>query len=864
MLRLSVCTAQPYRVHLGCCCIHGVRNVKQLSSQPVRALATTAPWSKKKSRDESSNQSASNNSSEQPKIRWYQQLVPWSAKRTKSDPSLGLAAGEQYDDAKWLKDQIEADDAEIREMEGDGGKTMVEPLLAKLPEEDAQKIREAILKEDREEERKEREAALLKRRWAEKYLPKKEELEIKWQLPPAQESYLQRLNRDVWNASAELTDQSLRKKLWQSYVRCKTFLPPFLHLIPLKTWDVLWASQQTTDPDDRKWGAHLIKLTEDMQEAGVDLNIYQRILLVEALRIDNQQEGAIAEWRELGDYIKDDERASAEYELLGVRLFASQGDPSKAEKIAMNYLGHGKEGESRILIPILRAWAHRGDDAGARHAWALYLRYRTLVGSSITMDDYDLISKAFLDIGRTDVALAVFKDMMLTGGKKDYNSLELYRKSLGILGKTQASAITAEEINRVSLTGLTVLPRRFQNKFFYGSWLKKLIGMGEINAAAQVIALQFERGVKPDPKHLNGIIGAWLRRGNNRDRERAEQMAWAMIYERLDFVKQRRASPDMQSASPVPESEFRVPVHLRRTVAPANIETFSLLLLHYARRPQQKDVDIVNTTLELAQIKPNVYYINHLLYNDLRRGQHQAVWIKYKEMFRTVKPDLETFACLWDCEKAHLASLILHRRDKFPNPRQIMSEMMAWFTNLKTRSAERQETREEFSQELYDQIIRCFGLASDAEGLVVALYTLREKFGYYPEESTMRLVKILISRMDVGQEAQIVKPGRHKLGRKQRRTKADYISQIMEIIIARREKEVKDAGVVYVTQLQDRFQREERLFILAQFVQTVLKRITWEERMMEGNIDKAAWQMGVGGIPIEDHLPSYDSKESVS
>lgn len=791
-------------------------------------------------------------------MRWYQQLLPWSSERKRTDGEIGFA-GVQYDEAKWLKDQIQKDDADIRELEGRGGKTLVEPILATLPKEDAQKIRDAIRQEEIEDARKERAAEAIKRKFAE-YLPKKEELEIQWKLVPEQNTYLKALNEVILKASSDLTNQDLRKKLWQCYARCKAFLPPFLHLIPEKSWNIIWASQQTLPPDDPHWASHLITLSGDMIKAGRELDVYQKVLYIEALRAEGQQGLAISQWKELEGQLGGDKQASEEHELLGVRLFASHGDPQKAERIALNFLGTGKQEESRIFIPILNAWAQRGDDIGIQHAWALYLRFRKHVGAKITMDDYDNITMGFLNVGRTDLALAVFKDMMLTGQQTDQGSMELYQKSLAMMGRTQESAITVADLNRISMTGLVTLPRRFQNKFFYGSWLKKLLGMGEANAAAQVIELMYERGVKPDPKHLNGIIGAWLRTGTDKNREAAEKMAWAMIHERLDFVSMRRRGHEPRTSNPPTVSGLPIPVHLRRSVAPANIETFSLLLQHYGRRAQYDNVQLIRNTLEMAEIQPNTYFINHLLYIDLRRGQHQAAWIKYKEIFGTMRPDLETFACLWDCEKAHIDSLVLHAHDKFPGPRRIMYDMMTWYSGLNSTRGERAAVREDFSKELYNQIIRCFGLASDLEGTIVALYALRESFGFYPDVHTTRMVNLSVSRMKVGVHKD---PRGRQRGKNIRKANANRIAQVFDIIVEQREIQLAEHGLDDIAQIDDDVQREEGLYRLAEFLRTVLRRTSVDGDAVEVNIEKAAWEMGVGGVQINDPLPTYSTYREV-
>lgn len=852
MLHLDLRLARPYQSQLKICHLWNANAHRSLIH---RTFTTSIP---KYKNSKSKVKAESDPDVERPEVRWYQQLLPWSTKRKPIDGEIGFA-GEQYDEAKWLKAQIKKDDADIRAMEGSGGKTLVEPLLANLSEEDAHEIRDAIRQEELQDARKEKVAELVQRKLKE-FLPKKEELDIKWTLEPEQNTYLKTLNENILKASSDLANQDIRRRLWQSYARCKAFLPPFLHLVPEKAWKVLWASQQTVSPDDPHWASHILTLSEDMLTAGKELDLYQRILYIEALRSEGQQDLAIAQWQQLKAHLGDDKRASEEHELLGVRLFASHGDPEKAEKIALNFLSTEKQEESRILIPILNAWAQRGDDIGIQHAWALYLRFRKHVGSNITMDDYDNITMGFLSVGRTDLALAVFKDMMLTGQKTDQGSMELYKKSLAMMGRTQESAITVADLNRISMTGLVTLPRRFQNKFFYGSWLKKLLGMGETDAAAQVIELMYERGVKPDAKHLNGIIGAWLRTGTDKNREAAEKMAWAMIHERLDFVSTRRRGHEYKPSNLPTVSGLPIPVHLRRSVTPANIETFSLLLQHYGRRAQDENVQLIRNTLTLAEIQPNTYFINHLLYFDLRRGQHQAAWIKYKEMFGTVRPDLETFACLWDCEKAHIESLTLHARDKFPGPRVIMYDMMTWFQGVNPSRGEDKAVQEDFSKELYDQIIRCMGLASDLEGAIVALYALKETFGFYPDENTTRMVNLSVSRMKIG--VQTDTQGRQR-GKNIRKANANKIAQVFGIVVQQREVVLAEHGLDDFAQLDDEVYVQEALFRLAEFLRTVLRRTSRDETSVESSIEKAAWEMGVGGIVIDDPLPSYGARKQV-
>ena len=842
MLRLNLRSARSYSVQLG---LRRAWCANRLVRQPSRAFTSTSPRIDDKS--------------EQPTIRWYEQLLPWSSKRRQVDPNSLDAEVEE--ETRAVQAEIDELDAELREMENPSdGKTLVEPLLAELPEEDQRRIRAAIKHDELEEARKAREKTLMKRE-LEKALPKKRELEIRWELPPEQNTHLQNLNANLYKASTKIADQDIRRKLWQSYTRCKAFLPPFLHLIPEKAWTVICASQQSMLTEDPTWAPHLVILSEDMLKAGKRLDVYERLLYIEALRHESRHNEAIAQWQELGQSLGNNSKVSEEYELLGVRLFASQGDPEKAEKIALSFLRRGHQEESRILIPILSAWAQRKDDIGFKHAWILYMRFKTQVGSHITMEDYDNITLSFLNAGKADFALAVFKDMMLTGQNTDQSSLELYTKSLKFMGSAQPEAATADDLNKFALIGLTILPKKFQNKFFFGSWLKKLLGMGEIDAAASVIELMYERGVKPDAKHLNGIIGAWLRSGTTRDKDAAEKMAWAMVHERFDFVNRRRKGNKIESTALLSVSGLEIPAHLRRTVAPATIETFTLLLQYYARRSQRDSVQLIRECISIAEIVPNTHYINHLLYMDLRKGEHQAAFKKYKEMLGPKqKPDLETFACLWDCEKAHLDSLVIYRKAGFPGPRVIMCDMMSWFAQLSTRSGERDAVQQQFSKDMYDQIIRCMCLTSDLEGTIVALYALKDSFGFYPDKDTARMVSLQVARMGIGEkDARIASRRSRRNGRNpMRQANEAKIAQAFGIIAEQRSQLLEEHGLDELRQCDEEVQKEEGLFILAEFLRTVLRRIAIDEELVEGNIEKAAWEIGASGIKMEDPLQFYN------
>ncbi|KAL8669658.1 MAG: hypothetical protein Q9224_007724, partial [Gallowayella concinna] len=332
---------------------------------------------------------------------------------------------------------------------------------------------------------------------------------------------------------------------------------------------------------------------------------------------------AVTQWEAEQHVLSSNEDLRESYWTLGVRMLVSQGEPQQAQEIAYTLLDdHGGKSTS-ILVPIIEAWNQLGKSSAYQKAWALYISFRERSGDSARMEDYDTVSMSFLKVGKKELGLAVFKDMMLARQDSNVDSTVLYKKALGIVGNLQSSSVSSSQLNNVSLEAMTVLPRTFQNKFFYGSWIKKLLGMGEVDAAAAVVELMYERGTRPDPKHVNGIIGAWLRSGTAADRTKAETMAWAMIQERMNFAWRRRAQARKGDDAPktsIGEGEdgVYIPSSIQRIVPQATIETFSILLLYFLRRQKYAQVRHLRNLLEPAEIRPNSYFMNHLLYAELR------------------------------------------------------------------------------------------------------------------------------------------------------------------------------------------------------------------------------------------------------
>lgn len=673
-------------------------------------------------------------------------------------------------------------------------------------------------------------------------------------LPDSQtHPYVEMLNKCLRLFAKDSSDDSLRQEIWRWYRRCKHSCPEFLESMSDETVDLIWNSQSAGKVARSTRMTHLESLVEDSMFIGKPLPPSHILAYLETLHLDGKTNQALTQWEEHQAALSQTEEDSDAYRKLGVQLLAGTDNPQRAQGTALALLGENKSCDPRILIPVITSWGRQPGKEAEVTAWKLYLQLKTLLGSNMTMEDYDNISINLLKAGRLDTAVAVFKDMMVTYQDPAKDSTALYKAALGLAGNLQASSITENEVNKVSLSALTFLPKRFQNRFFYASWMKKLIGMGEVDSAALVIELMYERGVKPDSKHLNGVIAGWLRDGSPTSRAKAEQLGWAMIQQRIDMVWARTSSGNSpQVHSPEEPENIRIPTWMQRDVPAGTIETFAILLPYYTRRSDDDMIRYLVKCLGDAQLQPNSFFMNHLLYIELRKHNLGTVWQKYRSMATTVMPDLETYACLWDTGKVQYdVGRAKKFAEDFPSARELYSEMMAWYSQLTDRG--RAETQEGFPRELYDQVIRCFCLSQDLPGTIVALYAQGIEFGFFPDDNTARMVVIQVARLA---GAPPDTPRRRLLRLKstpKSKENIAYVNRLLEILSARKAAVLEDQGLT-IDNLDPMEKQQYQLEILGTLLRIVMTRTGTDPALVEDEIAAVAKEMGVPGIYLGSPL----------
>ena len=661
--------------------------------------------------------------------------------------------------------------------------------------------------------------------------------------------YVDCLNDRLDDASLDPSNPSARKEVWKYYERSKNRVADLFNMIPQAGWDLLWLSQSANNPSNPDRASHLKIIAQDLMLAGRQLTAEQRYARIEGIFLEGHRNKALDEWETAA---QTSDASDPNFLEIGLRMYAYLGNATRALGLLEEIFKVDTTWNPRIILPVISAFASLKNDYGNRKAFTLYMRLRRRLSSDITMEDYDTISLGFLAAGQKDYALAVFRDMMLSADPTADASGSVYRMVHDRVGQFISSSEDVAEVNNFSLDAIIYLPRRFQNKFFYASWVKKLIGMGETDSAAQVIELMYERNVKPDAKHLNGLLAAWIRDGAHKAQTKAVVVAWAMIQHRIDFTQQRAARKAAGKAvikKSVVQNEEGLHIEFQeRKAPPATAETFSILIQYFLRRGMFGHVVHLRNLLVEAEIPMNSYFMNHLLYAELRNRSHREVWSRFEVMSRTVKPDIETWLCLWECMKFHVDTTQNRNPSGFPNPHQLFARMIEWFSNLKGQ--ELRDALGDMNIDTYHDIIRCFCLSRDLEGSFIVMHTIKKLFNLYPEEKTVRMLILQISRLNAARPKTAATSRYITMKSKEIVTQ---ITEILDIITQERRDRLREKGHVW-DELEDMQRAEENHRALLQLLYTVWKRRQGPLTFFNGAIKETCIRMGVEPFDAEEAM----------
>ena len=618
----------------------------------------------------------------------------------------------------------------------------------------------------------------------------KSSLKVTLSIPVRDKIYVKRFNIALDNAQTKKDDKEYFA-LWKWYLRCQQRVSNFALIIPEDVWHFLWKSQSTKFYRPR----HLAMLGKDMIDADVSLEDKEWIEYIDALQNTGNIAAAAKTWEAQRHRLGAKDEHAELFWMTGVRLYVQLGKPEKAHRLAFDCYEHTTMINPEILVMVISAWAKSQSPDSDTKTWTCYLELCRKLGAredaKTRLHVLGRVSSVLLEAGRQNLALAVFKDMFLLTANSPQDSLRVFVDLSKGLSKDHP--FNENIINHLGLSALVNFPKRFANKFFFAAWIKWLLGEGRSDDAALVVELMYERGIRPDAGHLNGLIAAWFRQGSPRDRPNAEQTAWAMIQSRIEMVQTRLAQDKSERPSiSVAASELRRPIFLKRGAPPATVETFSILLQHYTRRSDLANArQLTDVMTGPAMIKPNSFIMNHWLYASLRSGQIAEVWTKYASLRQSIAPDLETFAALWDTAKTAYA--FPHRHGKgFPGPRKLFAEMQTWLQGLNAKK--QASAYEDFSSELYEQIIRCFCLYSDPQGTLCALYGLKEAFTALPHEEVSRLIIMQVARAYASDFVPL-SAGARGLRMKKNMQYQSAVKTLTEIVVAISDRMVQESDV---------------------------------------------------------------------
>ena len=544
--------------------------------------------------------------------------------------------------------------------------------------------------------------------------------------------------------NTEKLDSKLLLLVWRRYCAAVPALREAWDHVPSEVWRCLWEVLSSDTKGNTNRMSHIYALAKDMNSAGVALDGLQAVLAIEAMFIDGQQNAAVESWKKSAGTLGSKPETAGAYWELGVRMCALQGDLERAERAADALFKSSSDANPRCLLHLIRAHLERGNNDAA---WQAYRRLKFLLGPSIQIEDYDEAVACFLPVGQAETAFHVFVDMMFSGA--------------------------------ADADGKAAMSARVVNRFFFGKWLKRLIGAGDLDGALEVVRFMQQKGVAGAAVQANGLIGALLRSGDAEKQKAADKLAWAMIETRHKFVEMRRngellEGPPATKAVGAGDLDSNSPPLVPR----ATLETYSLLAETYKDRGLLVRLEELWVAFQQAEIGTDAFMMNQLLQGYAQKGAAEGARDLYATMVHNygVIPDAYTFLTLYKSlgvNRLYWGAVTDEvKEDDAARCRGLLRDMMTFSSSV---------VDEEEADVLYAlarHVLHTFRKCGDYAGLVVALRALRGRFGFVPAEAIT--VELLAESPDALRDS----PG--QLSRMKRQTVKAI--QTLEAILAIRGK----------------------------------------------------------------------------
>jgi hypothetical protein len=628
----------------------------------------------------------------------------------------------------------------------------------------------------------------------------------------------------------KVISETIQRDAWRSYMLCRKVLLEVPELIPSGVWYLLWEIFER--PTEKNVGRmeHIFQLGKDMK--GLGLPLQDRLpLFIESASMSGENELALEEWHAVDRTLDTDEFTFRNHWEVGVRMYCRMGQPGKAMHALSTLMSQSESvGDYRLLIPIIRAYLAPETPIGFKKAWALYRHLKFRLGDLMTMEDYDSTISLFLEAGKPDRALRIFVDMMRRAKTDKAAQIEGdEHDALDLAG------IANMRISVMHSQALANLPAEYTNKFFFGKWIKKLIGDGDLSGAKRVLDHMRDRGIRADSKHMNGLIGAWYRTKSGKNQALADEAAQQMIAARIEFVRERQNPVGSEGLAPKIRVEKYPTKHNYRSIYPlmprATIETFSILIEHYRKRRRDDLLGKLFNDLREAKVRPSTFFMNEMILSHAQSKKASTAWKDYLLLtnVHSVHPDFATFEALWLLERRASDPVTRNSYQGFGTCRELFYEMIKHFEHL--------THKETMTRDLYESTILGFAFADDHPGLAVALRALQHLFNMYPNEQTARTIVLHLTRVGLKNEAGF-RPRRLNI----KASTKDRIKQVTEVLTAfkqRRTKVLLEQGIVF-EEMDNQSKVEEALLLMT----NLLRYITQARLVNNENIGYSSAEEG--------------------
>ncbi|KAF2634923.1 hypothetical protein P280DRAFT_474221 [Massarina eburnea CBS 473.64] len=665
------------------------------------------------------------------------------------------------------------------------------------------------------------------------------------------------------NGSGETSD--LSSGIWKAYCSAKRSVPGLLSEIPDRGWDVLWATQTSSDSLSRTRGMNLDKLRDDMGTVGKLSTVGMRVAYLEDLFMHGGEEQALKEWEE--DYAGAGPRLRQDYKPehleLGAKLYALDGKADRAREIMDELFELYPLWNPSVMMHVFRVHTDTDSVQHRTTAWKIYTKMRELMLQSLTLDHYDAWFVGFLESQNVRYAQLVFRDMIKGGflaTSLSPNDVDKTLKRFHLLSRTGTDI---DKMTRICLQAITLLPPAY-HLYIFGHWMGTAVKWKAPGVATQIIEMIFTRGYRPTTTHFNLLLKALFRTKELQQITKAENIGWRMIEAtRVALpgarINKTTARSIYNAEIPKPTFNKDVDQEASQKVPQADVTTFAIIMQHHGDRDQWEFVDYLLRRLKESNTRPNARLMNVLINNASRKGSFSEVWKIYKSLTDAtdglpgVFPDGASIRLIWRALRLALSNEATRDDINLPTPRQLLAETIEWWKRCRGRhDAESYRTglAGDDKTAIIKLVIHCFSYTQDLAGSLVALHVLRQHFYIFPTDEIAEILQKQAAWVDMGHEAPSVRL-QYNLSKMNEETLV-RLARIWDILVEQRQQRLGHTGdKQQYAHLSDKEIGDLGLDLLSEFVRVIMKR-TYEPAVVEEMIQQAKEELGVPDMSTGD------------